>query len=450
MILHKKLVKISERLVICMKRIGAIILCAMMLLGLVACGTDSENTNKGENQENKGPVTLQWCATYLDPDVVHKYVDEFNAMHERITVEVVDATYGSVSDYTAALALNIATGDDSYDIFSMSAADFNKYVTSGVAYCLDDELIGREEIKESALNVVMCNGHVYAYPATNDVVGLYVNLDMLEGSGHTLDELKTWDGMIAVGADISKQYNNYGVLTDLGFGGAYAEFLWYSSLWSNGGDISMDEEGNVTVTQPKALAAAAIQWRDLIRGEAGSTEFNNNIDYFVNGLCGMCLTGQTALSEMDEFMKGGYSFEWTFIPVPAAKEGAQSYSALGGWFTLVNSRNENPEDAVEFLNWLYFESDYVADMCKAYYQVTPLTTDEEKLQQLHEETYFKMVDEMISSGQIACKPEIALNSKVLERLGKMISNIVYQSTTNAEALAFVEDFIEEVNATVIE
>ncbi len=436
-----------------MKKMIAIFLSIVMMLGLAACsGKEEGDTNSGNkgDTKTKEPVTLQWCATYLNPDVVHKYVDEFNAMHDRITVEVIDATYGSVSDYTAALALNIATGDDSYDIFSMSAADFNKYVSSGVAYCLDNVLLNREDIKQSALDVVTCNSHVYAYPATNDVVGLYVNLDMLEGSGHSLDELATWDGMIAAGTDIANKYNNYGVLTDLGFGGAYAEFLWYSSLWSNGGDISMDEDGKVTVTQPKALAAAAIQWRDLIRGTAGSTEFNNNIDYFVNGLCGMCLTGQTALSEMDEKMQGGYSFKWTFIPVPAAKEGAQSYSALGGWFTLVNSRNEHPEDAVEFLNWLYFESDYVADMCKAYYQVTPLTTDDEKLQELHTETYFKLVDDMLTSGNIVCKPEIALNSKVLERLGKMISNIVYQSTNNAEALNFVEKFIEEVNAAVIE
>lgn len=77
---------------------------------MAACGGQSGNeqtqtTGSIGSAQSGDPVTLQWCATYLEPEVVHKYVDQFNEMHDRITVQVIDATYGSVSDYTAALAL---------------------------------------------------------------------------------------------------------------------------------------------------------------------------------------------------------------------------------------------------------------------------------------------------------------------------------------------------------
>ena len=444
-----------------MKKMIALMLCLLLLPVFAACGSEGGGSKATEatgtqsalepgNVKYTGdPVTLKWSATYLKPAVVKQYVDEFNATHDLITVEASDATYGSVSDYTAALAMNIATGDDSYDIFSMSAADFNKYINSGVAYCLDGCLENPSDVKKYAMDAVMRDGHIYAYPATNDVVGLYVNLDMLEGSGHTVDELATWDGMLKAGEDISKTYSNYGVLTHLGFGSGYPEFLWYCSMWSHGGDITTALDGTVTVTNPDKLAAAALDWKDLIMGPAGSTEFNNNIDYFVNGLCGMVITGQTALSEMDDFLSGGYSFNWTFLPVPAAAEGAQQYSSLGGWYTVINARTGNETAAIEFMNWLYFESDYIADMCRAYYQVSPLTSADAKLGDLNQ-TYFGWVREYIDSGKMACKPEIAFDSEVLEEVGKMLSSVVFQSTGEEDARAYVDRFIEKTGAVIIE
>lgn len=439
-----------------MKKLISVFLALLMVVALTACDTTPSGPadNPGVNPEetlvpSDEPVTLNWSATYLDPAVVKKYVDQYNAMQDHTTVVVSEATYGSVADYTAALALNIATGDGSYDLFSMSAADFNKYVNSGVTYCLDKWLLNNEDVKSYALDCVMRDGHVFGYPATNDVVGVYVNLDMLKNAGHTIEDIKDWDSMLECAADIAEKEGNYGLLTHLGFGGGYAEFLWYSSMWSAGADITMDLEGNVTVKNKDALAEAAIDWRELIMGPAGSTEFNNNIEYFVNGLCGMCLTGQTALAEMDEFLAGGYSFEWTFIPVPPVQEGGQSYSSMGGWFTVVNARNEHLYEAIEFMNWLYFESDYIADMCRRYYQISPLYSADEKLNDLYS-TYYGWVYNYISEGQMVCKPEIAFDSKILEQLGKMLSSVVYQSTTKEEALAYVDRFIDSVDATVVD
>lgn len=172
------------------KRWIAIVLCVLTVFALTGCNKTPDETQTEPDED----VVLRWLPAYLDPEVVSKYVNEFNATHDKIQVVASEATYGSVAEYTSSLAMSIAGGDSSYDLFSMSAADFNKYVSSGVAYCLDSHLKDNKDIKSYALDLVTRDGHVYGYPATNDTIGVYVNLDMLTASGHTVDDLKTWDG----------------------------------------------------------------------------------------------------------------------------------------------------------------------------------------------------------------------------------------------------------------
>ena len=432
----------NERNVVLMKkRLLAFLLLGTLLVSLTSCAKDP-----GKSETSGGAaVELKWMPAYLKPDVVKKYVDLFNESQDKIRVYASEAAYGNVVDYTQALALNMATGADSYDLFSMSSADFNKYVSSGIAYCLDDYLLNNPDIKELALQCVTRDGHVYAYPATIDVMGLYVNLDMLEGSGHTLEDLGSWEDLLQVSADISKTYGNIGTLTNLTFGSGYAEFLWYSTLWGSGADIVAGGNGEVTVRNPDGVVRAAMAWRDLITGPGGSIDFNNDIDYFVNQLCGMLITGQTALAELDEYLQAGEAFNWTFIPLPPMEKGGQSYSALGGWFTVVNARNPHAKEAAEFLNWLFFETDYVADMCRAYYQMSPLVSADAKLEDL-QSTKYALVTDALQSGKMVTRPEIPLDSTVLSQLGEMLSGIVYSTSTEEEARELVQTFIDSVGA----
>lgn len=390
-------------------------------------------------------VVLQWQAAYLSETAVDKYIEEYNASQDKVVVEKVDTAYGSTAEYFEALAINVASGEAA-DIFSMSPAYFDKYVQSQVAYCVDDYILNNDDVKDYAKQAVSRNGHAYAFPATNDIIGLYVNLDLLEKSGHTVDDLKYWDGMLTAAADIAKENDCYGCLTNLGFGGAYAEYLWYSDMWSAGGDISADVDGNITVTNPEGIAKAGMMYHDLITGEAGSTEFNNDIDYFINQVCGMVITGQTGLRDIE---KAEPEFEWTFVPLPAA-EGGKSYATLGGWNTMINGQSEHAEEAAEFVRWLYFDSDYISDFCMDFFQLSPLKSADEKLDALYVDTLFKIAYDYIEAGDITCKAEIALDSQVLEAVGEMLSGMVYEATSEEEALTYVQGFIDKVGATVAE
>lgn len=153
------------------KRILAIIMSVVFVVSLTACGSGNKpadgksedsapaeaaktESDSGEAPEEQGKteagsedkVVIKWMPAYLKPDVVKKYADLYNASQEDVYVDIVDAVFGSTVDYYEALAVNIASGD-SYDIFSMSATYFDKYVNSGTAYCVDEFITGNADRK---------------------------------------------------------------------------------------------------------------------------------------------------------------------------------------------------------------------------------------------------------------------------------------------------------------
>lgn len=114
---------------------------------------------------------------------------------------------------------------------------------------------------------------------------------------------------------------------------------------------------------------------------------------------------------------------------------------------MVNARNPHAKETTEFLNWLFFETDYVADMCRAYYQMSPLISTEAKLEDL-KSTKYALAFDAIQSGKMVTRPEIPLASTTLSQLGEMLSGIVYSTSTEAQAQELVQTFMDSVGAKV--
>lgn len=422
-----------------MKRFAALWMAGTMIL--------STNVYAEEEVSKEGKKVIQWLATYYDQNAVTKYVDMYNAQQDEVYVEVVDATFANSNEYYENLAINIAS-EDPYDIFLTSPAYFNKYVASGTAYCLDEYILENDDVKDYAKEIVTRGDHAYAYPASSDIIGLYVNVEMLEGAGHTLDDLGTWDGLMQAAADISNTYGNYGFLTNLEFGGGYAEYLWYSIMWGEGGDISADVDGNITVTNPEKVAKAAKMYHDMVTSDGGSTELDNSYDYLVNGTCGMLISGQSGLYQLDDEL--GADFEWTFREIPTSETDGQSYATLGGWSVMVNAEGEYVQESLDFMNWMWFESDFMVEQCLGWYALSPLVSADEKLDPLYKETKYSLAYDLIESGEMACKGELAFESDTFEALSKMLSSVVFESETDEDALACVQTFIDTVDAAIVE
>lgn len=420
------------------KRLLAILLAGVMGSSMVA----TVQAEAGDAE-----IVIEWNPAWAAPaDICAQYAEMYNEMQDGVKIELVENGADGSANYNEGVSLNVASNEP-WEIFGMCATYYNKYVSSGVAYCVDDYVLNNEDVKDFAKAVVVKeDGHAYSFPATHDTFGLLVNVDMLEASGHTLEDLKTWEGMIQAAADVANANDNYGYLTHVSdFGQGFAEFIWCSNMWSAGADISCTIDGTTVVKNPEALAKAAISYRDLLNSDGGTTEMSGAIDYLYSGMAGMVVVGNLDLSKVKE---QNLDFAWDWVPIPAV--GEQSYSPIGGWTLMVNAKSEYAKESAEFLNWLYFETDFIADACTANFQISPIYSADAKLTEALADTDYTIMTGLIDSGAIALEGERPFSSQALEALGEMLTSVIFETTTDEEAKACVDEFIEKTGAIVEE
>nr|PZN64115.1 MAG: ABC transporter substrate-binding protein [Sphaerobacter thermophilus] len=200
------------------------------------------------------------------------------------------------------------------------------------------------------------DGVLVAMPWFADFGMLYYRTDLLEKYGfsnppETWDELEEMAQAIVEGEQASNP--NFG-----GFvfqGNAYEGLTCNALEWlaSTGGGTLMDEEGNVTIDNPEAIAML-----NRVRGWIGT----------------ICPRGVTSYQEEDSrnvFQGGNAAFlrNWPYVyalatgedspiagnvgvaPLPAA-EGFDHVGTVGGWQLAVSRYSQVPEAAIEFVRYM--------------------------------------------------------------------------------------------------
>ena len=211
-----------------MKKILALLLAAIMVLGLVACsGSNTPSTTAGnetkdsESNEsvatepantNLDPVTLKiWfhgSTVNTDSDVYKQIIDAVNEyLGEKLNVTL-SPIWGTWGDFDTAVTTALAGGDDCdiYFTCNWSANDYNVYARQGYYVRLDEE--GNNLLEQYApelLNTIpqdiwdaaKTNGAdglgVYAVPALKDTATQNtwdVNVTLLTELGYNIDDLK--------------------------------------------------------------------------------------------------------------------------------------------------------------------------------------------------------------------------------------------------------------------
>lgn len=134
-----------------MKKLLALLLALVMVLGLAACG--SGNTTPTAAADNKPataapaeekPVTLKiWFhGSTVTPDASEKVMESVNAyLKDKINV-VIEPIWGTWGDFDQATVTALAGGDkvDMYFTCNWSADEYNKYAKDGYWVKLDDML----------------------------------------------------------------------------------------------------------------------------------------------------------------------------------------------------------------------------------------------------------------------------------------------------------------------
>ena len=219
-----------------MKKLIALLLALVMVLGMVACGakTDApaadapaadapaadapaadapaadENTSEVELTEASGDVTTirYFCTIGAYSALLFDEIDKWNQGEGKEKGVYIDITH-NINDGSSAIEMQMQAGNH-WDIMQGSSqAWYNQGWLLDLLTIQDDypelkELIASYEEYMYPGFCMKADGAITNLPLEQTPIKMAVNMRLLESAGKTLDDLKTWDGVVEVAQAITE------------------------------------------------------------------------------------------------------------------------------------------------------------------------------------------------------------------------------------------------------
>lgn len=162
-----------------MKKFLALLLAAMMLLGMTSAFAEATDTIT----VMVPPVT----GTYLDD--IDIWANDFMAEHPEIKVEVIKTSW---DDHNSKLN-TMANAGEAPDIAEVSYSAIGTYVELGLGVEIDQYMDAERlaDYDQNALDYMSLDGHVYGLPLYITIQALGANKDMLEAAGVDVAKVQT-------------------------------------------------------------------------------------------------------------------------------------------------------------------------------------------------------------------------------------------------------------------
>jgi len=293
-------------------------------------------------------VTLDlW--TIDDPGEYHYVLaEEFQKLHPEIKINVRTVQF---RDMVNDLARAIATGD-SPDITYIDNPEVALFASRNLLldlkpYIAESEVIKEEDIFPGPLSSVTYGDGIYGIPRGANTIALYYNADMFRAAG--LDPAappETWDELYAAAKALTDPDKNVYGLAFSAVGTEEGTFQFLPWLQMTGGDFNnvATEGGARALNFWKRLIDERLASPDtLIRSQWDAT------GTFNAGSAAMAISGPWELPRMSE--EAQFEYRAALLPVPEA--GAQRASALGEGDNVILANTDNPDEAFQFVEYLY-------------------------------------------------------------------------------------------------
>lgn len=282
-----------------MKKAIALLLCAVMLLGLVACGsgnteqttapaaqaagTEAAGTEAAAPQPGKydvtEPITIEFWINYSEQpkqEWIQGAVDAFNASQELVTVELVLLNgYGAVDE---ALTAAQAAGKGLPGLANINCPRVLTYATSGLTEPLDDYMAATgfpvDDFNEgmmAAMQPLADPDHYYGIPFGISSSVCYWNLTLLNECGIT-EVPTTWEQMRAA-ADIIKDKTGKMTL------GIPSELNYVEVMMRNAGADPLGD-GTASNLYDENVVSFVQELKEMY--DAGQAEVFDGTDYTTN------------------------------------------------------------------------------------------------------------------------------------------------------------------------
>ena len=216
--------------------------------------------------QGSGIELVYWTAfgSGTNGDAQAKLIEDFNALDNGITVT--STAYASYEEVANAILTGLESGDVPHAATLSDVWWFSFYLRQALAD-LTDHVDTPEDYVESLYVEYNRNGGQYGVPFARSTPLFYYNTDAFEAAGVDPAVLGKWSDF----AEVSASLVGGDVAYSFGFGNAasYGAWTMHGPVWAFGGRYS-DEDFNILVNQPEAVAAGEFMRNMILEGGAGA------------------------------------------------------------------------------------------------------------------------------------------------------------------------------------
>ena len=352
------------------KRILALLLAAMMVLALVACGNSGDKKQDATEAGKTDTKTAEGGSVYwlnfkpeLDEtlqDLAKKYTEA-----KGVEVKVVTAASGT---YITTLTAEM----DKTEAPTLFVIGNQQGVKDWGDFALDlkDTAIAKE-LNTDAYNLYDENGKLVSIGYCYECYGIIVNPTLIEKAGHTMDEIKNFAGLKAVAEDIHSKAG------ELGFDAFSSSDMDDSSSWRFTGHLA-----NLEYYYEEKEAGG---WTECPASLTGKymENYKNLYDLIINNSLtaptDLATGGHDAEAEFKEgkaafFVNGSWEYaavseavpNATMIPYYCGVEGEEKAGLNCGtencWAVNANASAADQQATIDFMVWLVSDPEASATM----------------------------------------------------------------------------------------
>ena len=328
-----------------MKKIIALLLVLVMVMGLVACGNKAdEKVTLNVIAAEYGTQTKAWWGDFeVDFEAANQNID--------LVVDVV-----SWNDIYTVVNTRISN-NDAPDILNIDV--FADYQADGLLLPAQDYISDATYAKfyQSFLDQSVVDGTVWAVPDLASARAMYYNADILAAAG--VEVPTTWDELVAA-CEAIKAYDPdiYPWGVDMTTDEGQACFSYY--IWNNGGSF-VDAEGNWTLNSAENVEAiefiVGMVNNGLTNSDPAQETRYANQDMFGAGKVAMMIGPNSIPSYLEA---GGYSVNWGVASIPTNNaDGSVSQGVMDRFMCFDNDYSDAEMAAVTtFFDFFYEDERY--------------------------------------------------------------------------------------------
>lgn len=197
------------------KKLSLLLVMLLAALMLVACGgggsedagteTEGETTpgeTTEETKEGGETITLAvWGSSPAETEALEKTVQSFEEKTgHKVQIEVITDNFND--QITARFAANNAP-----DVFYLEAYVAPRFIDSAVLMDITDHVPDQDDFFQPLLNAFKdSEGRIYAVPKDYSTLATYVNVDLLEEAGYTIDDVPAdWEGLVEFSKELQSK-----------------------------------------------------------------------------------------------------------------------------------------------------------------------------------------------------------------------------------------------------